>query len=210
MKNPITKQMVVTGQSGINSNQLVESVALFDEAGAPVVLGGGGSLGSFSYTYYGQMSDPNDASPINTPITVGPGDFGFGAVPLTIPTDPTSPLTNGGFHYVSSGIAPTVVNGPSGDFLILPPGLWTISLACTVTPGFDSFALNVGAGIVDGLSDVNVNLECAPGDILYHTASQTWTGRVVTSGAAAIAWGHNEVTPLAVGAFVLTAVKLAN
>ena len=53
MKNPITKQMVVTSQSGINSNQLVESVALFDEAGAPVVLGAGGGFeldGEFTYT----------------------------------------------------------------------------------------------------------------------------------------------------------------
>lgn len=54
MKNPITKQMVVTNQSVINSNQLVESVALFDEAGAPVVLGAGGGFelnGEFEYSF---------------------------------------------------------------------------------------------------------------------------------------------------------------
>lgn len=203
--------MVLAEQSGINPNQLVESIALFDERGAPVVLGGGGGpLASLSYTYYGQMSDPEDASPINTPMTVPAGGMGFGGLQLPIPEDPTSTLTNGGFLYVISGEAPTISSGVFGDSLVLTPGLWTVSLACTVTPGFDSFVLSVSIGVVAGLDDISVSLECSPGDILYNTASQTWTGRVVTTGAVAIFWQHNEVAPLAVGAFVLTAVKLAN
>lgn len=41
--------MVVTTQSTINSNQQVESVALFDEAGAPVTLGGSAAIDGSSF-----------------------------------------------------------------------------------------------------------------------------------------------------------------
>ena len=63
MKNPITKQMVLAEQSGINPNQLVESVALFDAQGAPVSVGTG-SANSKKIIYHAL----DNATAVSTPL----------------------------------------------------------------------------------------------------------------------------------------------